>query len=204
VSDSTAAGEQPGKIRLFTAVDLAQAVKAGLDELVSKLKTGAVFTGAHPSWVRVESLHVTLVFLGWQEAQRIDAVKRAMDTVAPEIAAFRLTVSGVELFPSPKNPKVIAVNLGADVAALKNLQAKLAEACASEGFVIEERAFRPHITLARIKSSRGVAGLRDLVRNHSSFHAGTCSVEHMTLYQSHLRREGAEYTTLHQRQLAPK
>lgn len=191
-----------GKIRLFTALAFAPSVKESLEELLRKLKTGSVFTGAHPSWVKSEGLHATLVFLGWQGADSVDSIKRAMEEAASRCSPFRMVVGGVELFPTPKNPRVIAVNLGGDTEALVNLQHELSVGCAGQGFGVEDREYRPHVTLARIKSMRGLSGLRDVVRGHRSFSAGSFVVDRITLYQSILKPDGAEYTVLHEAMLS--
>lgn len=193
--------ESPGKIRLFLAVPFPSEVKASLEELTRKLRTGAAFTGAHPAWVKVDSLHVTLVFLGWVETAQREAAERAL-RMAAGVGNFRLKLAEMELFPTPKNPRVISIGLHGDIDALKRLQDTLAEACKQQGFVVEDRAFRPHVTLARLKSQKGLAGIRDLVRSHAHASAGEFQVRSAVLFRSILKPAGAEYTVFAEQALA--
>lgn len=190
------------KIRLFTAIAIPPDTLAQAAQIQEKLKKGSVFTGAHPKWVRPESIHVTLVFLGWQDPSRVEDVVRVMDDVAPHVAAFELSMGSVHLFPDEKNPKVISIGLGRQVDMVKEIQQRLTQGLRSAGFETEDRAFRPHVTLARISSRKGLAGLKSIVKGHQNATAGRFAVDRITLFQSVLSGDGAQYTVLHESALS--
>lgn len=200
-AEDSASSEQP-KIRLFTAITFPPDVKEAIARCASKLQKGTQFTGAHPAWVKSDSIHITLVFLGWQPPGCLEAIERAMDAAVQRQQPFTLGVAGVHLFPTPKNPRVIAMDLTRDTVPLISLHRKLAQACCEQGFEVEERDYRPHLTLARIKSMKGLAGLRDVIRIHEQEDAGSFPVRSIECYQSILKADGAEYQEVIRREFA--
>jgi RNA 2',3'-cyclic 3'-phosphodiesterase len=186
------------KIRLFTAIGIPPETLSKAAAIQEKLQKGSVFTGAHPKWVQPESIHITLVFLGWQDPERVGDVREVMDAVAPDFSAFELSIGSVHLFPDEKNPKVISIGLARQVEVVSKLQAKLRDGLDAAGFETEDRAFRPHVTLARISSRKGLAGLKGVVKAHHNASAGRFSVDRITLFQSTLSGDGARYDVLHE------
>ena len=184
---------EPGQLRLFTAIALPAELKNAAAGLINNLQKGIQFTGAHPAWVRPDALHQTLVFLGWLAAERLDAVRDAMTEGAAGTWPFQLGVAQVCLFPNPKMPKIIAMELNGGMDELAALQARHAAACSARGFEVDTRPFRPHLTLARIKSMKGLAGLRDVVKIHHNASLGSFLADRITLYRSILSPDGARY-----------
>jgi 2'-5' RNA ligase len=185
-------------LRLFVAVTIPEPLRAGIAELCGKLQKGARFTGAHPSWVKPDNIHITLAFLGWQPASRVDSVQQAMTRAVSGQSPFELGFSQLHLFPNERRPRVICIGLRRATDVLADLHGRLTNACRRNGFALEDRPFKPHVTLARIKSSRGLPGLRDLVKTHRSGASGCWDVNHITLFQSILKPQGAEYHILHE------
>jgi RNA 2',3'-cyclic 3'-phosphodiesterase len=196
--------QRPDELRLFVAVEIPSDVILHAAEIMRKLQKGASFTGAVPSWVRAEGIHQTLVFLGSQPASRIENVRDAMRRATEGIQPFRLSLSGVRLFPNERSPRVICMDLHGDLGALEVVQSRLSDFCRSAGFDVESRPFKPHITLARIKSMRGVAGLANVVRSHKNEKAGRFDVNSIVLFRSILKREGAQYEVVHEQALTAK
>lgn len=183
-------------LRLFVAVELQETVKDALGKLQERLQRGAQFTGAHPTWVNTHNLHITLAFLGNQPADHIRLVGAAMEQVARRASPLKLRLKGLELFPNAKAPKVLSIEIHGQIRKLETLQGNLSNALEHNGFILETRPFRPHLTLARIKSAKGVAGLRDLTRSHSAMPAGEFIVSEIVLFQSTLTANGPVYKVL--------
>jgi 2'-5' RNA ligase len=140
-------------------------------------------------WVRPEALHVTLRFLG-----EIDAIATAplAHRAAQELATlcpFALRLGPAELFPSPRRPRVVALGLE-PTAPLVELAAAIERAVIAEGFPPEERPFRAHLTLGRVKgrSFPSVAALAPP--------AAELKVEQAVLFRSELSPGGSRYTPL--------
>lgn len=190
-------------LRLFTAVAFPPEVVARIDDLLARLQKGVSFTGAHPTWVKAENVHLTLIFLGQQDRERVTQVRSAMDDIAAHSAApLRLKLSGLHLFPTPKEPRVISLGLSGDVEELTLVRENLAKELRRRGFAVESRPFRPHVTLARIKSMRGVPGLRDVMAAHQRIEPGRFEADRITLFNSTLTPAGSVYEVVHETRLA--
>lgn len=176
------------------AIAFPEDVLAGTADVLRRLQTGCNFVNARPAWVSAETLHQTLVFLGWQDPDRLpDAVDAMRAGAARRSGHIRLALSGVELFPSPRDPRVVALGLRGDIRKLVELQAALAEECRARGFDVENRPFRPHVTLARIKAQKGLGGLKNVVAGHRAVKAGRFTADRVVLFRSILDPDGARH-----------
>ena len=141
--------------RLFAAVDLPDAVRAQLSAF------GRACAAADPALrvVAPDGLHVTLAFLGHRPLDEVEAAAAAVRAAAP---APRLRIRlelGAPLWLSPRRPHVLTVALHDVDGELARLQAAVATGLAAAlDWVPERRAFRPHVTVARVR--RGVAPRR--------------------------------------------
>lgn len=184
------------QLRLFIAADLSDEQREGTALLISALQKGIHFTNAHPAWVAPETLHLTLKFLGDVESDAIDRISRAL---APEIArfpAFRFNVQNLGVFPNPHRPQVLWVGMKLGASKMRELQGVVDRTLASIGFEPDQRAFHPHLTLARIKALRGVEAMMSVVNSHKQADVGEADLKHITLYESHLTPEGAHHKVL--------
>jgi 2'-5' RNA ligase len=142
--------------------------------------------------VRAEALHVTLVFLGWQDESAAEAIAAAAFSAAPAGAA-ELRAGAVTPLP-PRDPRLFALDLEDAGGRAGALQAGVSDAQAAGGwYTPEKRPFWPHLTLARVKrGERRVAALPgDLTPPAEPFEA-----RELTLYRSTLRPQGALYEPL--------
>jgi RNA 2',3'-cyclic 3'-phosphodiesterase len=142
--------------------------------------------------VRAEALHVTLVFLGWQDEAAADAIANATFGARPASAPPQLTPTEVRALP-PRNPRLFALDLEDEAGRAAALQAAVSDALeAGRWYEPEKRPFWPHITLARVKrGERRVPPLAGDPPPTAPF-AGA----ELTLYRSTLRPQGALYEPL--------
>jgi RNA 2',3'-cyclic 3'-phosphodiesterase len=180
--------------RTFIAVERNDAVTLTLERQI------AVLAIALPGvrWVDPAALHLTLAFLGELDEAQVAAAIEAADAAACRAQPFRLEVAGLGTFGPPKAPRVIWAGLGGDLTALRALHADLARELQARGFPPEERAFSPHLTLARIKQplrpdavSRLSLLMSEPVDSGASMRVGALDV-----LKSELRGDGAVYTRL--------
>jgi 2'-5' RNA ligase len=179
-------------VRLFVAVDPSEEARARLAEAVGR--GSAIAPRAR--WVRPESLHVTLFFLGHVDDTRVGDVAGAVGRAARRSPPFPFSIGGVGTFGRPLRPKILWAGAPAGRAALVALQAAVSEELGALGFAAEEREFTPHLTLARAGHRDGdvdLAGARD---DLAGFDAGVCEVREVVLYRSETPRGGAVYTAL--------
>ena len=173
---------------MFVALDLPASARAGLAAWRDALVEGR--SDLRP--VRAEALHVTLVFLGWQDEAAAEAIAQAAFDARPEAPAPILTPSAVRALP-PRDPRMFALDLDDEGGRAGALQAAVSDALeAGRWYRPEKRPFWPHITLARVK--RGERRVPALPRDAPPGDA--FAGEQLTLYRSTLRPQGAIYEPL--------
>ncbi len=186
-------GKKEKTARLFIAVDIPPEITGGIDRMLSEMKKR--IHGVR--WVKGDSIHLTLKFLGNVAEEKIEGIEEALEPVGSRHEAANLTVERLGAFPSMKRPRVIWLGIGGDVERLAALRNDVEEVCASLGFTRESRPFSPHLTIGRIRDAKKagtiVSGtLKDL--ETARFEPFT--VETFHLYRSELKPEGAVYTKL--------
>ena len=143
--------------------------------------------------VRPEALHVTLVFLGWQDESAAERIAEAAFGALPGGPPPRLTATEVKPVP-PRNARLFALDLDDAGDRATVLQGGMSDALEAGGFYRpEKRPFWPHITLARVKrGERRVPPPAD----HPPPPAEPFEASVVTLYRSTLRPQGALYEPL--------
>lgn len=180
-------------LRLFIAIDLHDEVRRSLSRLQDDLKE----TGANVSWVRPSNIHLTLVFLGDVVEKRVPGIKAVLDERAVDVEPFRFEVREAGCFGSARAPRVVWVGVHEDGGQLQALQAGVSRALHEIGFEAERRKFKPHLTLGRVRSPKGVGALTSALASAKNSALGWVEVDRLSLYQSRLDPEGAPYSVLH-------
>lgn len=101
-------------------------------------------------WVRDDGLHVTLKFFGEVTSDRIEAIEEVLQFATAGMGPLELSLAGGGAFPSSKRPRVLRLEVAAGPD-LELLQDRLERGGEQIGFAPEGRAFRPHITLGRVR-----------------------------------------------------
>jgi len=160
-------------MRLFVGLALPQPLKDRLAPLMTGLP------GAR--WVPPENLHLTLRFIGEVDEREAATLDEALSGV--QRAPFGLQVSGCGIFAQRRGPEAVWVGV-ASTPPLVDLQAAIERAAVRSGLAPEEKRFRPHITLARLKDSPQPR-LQAFVAGHNLFRE-TVTIEEFTLFSSKL------------------
>jgi 2'-5' RNA ligase len=176
--------------RLFIALELGAAARAQAARIAAALReqTGDV------RWVRAESLHVTLRFLGSTDPARVEQLVREVAVATRGIAPFSVSLGGIELIPSPRRPRVISLGL-VPAEPLAALAAGVERGAVAAGFAPEERAFRPHLTLGRTRDHRRFHLAADVTGSVTAEREAWDVVE-TVLFRSDLAPSGARHTPL--------
>ena len=178
-------------IRTFIAIDLPPDVKAALADVAATL--GERVPRGTVRWVRPEQMHLTLRFLGDTPTGKLPTLADALDTLAANQAPFALRLTDVGCFPNARRPRVVWVGLGGEEAKLLALVAALEAALRPLGWPPEDRPFRAHLTLGRVKDERAAQG----VDWSAAVPALDVPVTAVHLIESQLRPEGSVYTVRH-------
>ncbi|GHG95346.1 RNA 2',3'-cyclic phosphodiesterase [Comamonas sp. JC664] len=167
-------------MRLFTAVTLGDTVESRTAARMEELRVLA----PRARWVKVEGLHLTLVFLGDVEDARLPAIQEALTPVGARHAPFALSVEGGGAFGAPAHPRVLWADVRGATDALKALQADTAQVLQPLGFEPEHREYTAHLTLARAREPRGDPALASCVQALSQATLGDARVERLILFES--------------------
>lgn len=171
-------------LRLFVAVSFPAMVKERLAWVCAGVP------GAR--WVDVDSMHLTLRFIGEVGGDRAEDIHIAMSRISAP--AFDLTITGVDCFES--GGKVHTLWAGVDKQPLlHHLRDKIESAVVRAGCDPERRKFKPHVTLARFKDGSSTR-IGSFVQAHNRLAIGPIPVEEFILFRSHLSSRGPHYEAL--------
>jgi len=195
VSKNAAAG-----IRTFLGIELPGNIRARLAEVTQALEAhrGAL------KLVSSEAFHVTVRFLGTVSPALLPRVEAAAQGSAVTCSAFSLRLSGLGAFPGGRRAaRVIWIGLVQDggYETFRGLYDSTEKALEPLGFSREERAFSPHVTLARLREGTTVAAGKEVAETVARLGRTldldvSFPVAHMTLFRSDLGPSGPRYTPL--------
>jgi 2'-5' RNA ligase len=189
-------------MRLFLGLDLDEAIR----ERIARFVEGVAGFAPDARWMKPESLHVTLKFIGEQPEGAIDAITHALSNLQANAAEIHCRNYG--FFPTAKSPRVfwIGVESGPQLPALA---ATIDDKLSSLGIEKESRPYSPHLTLARAAGASGsphrnksdapnriFQHLHEKLAARPSPEFGTMTPREFFLYQSQLSPKGSKYTKL--------
>lgn len=180
-------------IRAFLALDPPPEVLRKIADIQGALRRN--IQGAL-SWVRPEGIHLTLKFFGNIAAKDVSAVSEVVAGQAAGARPLNLEAKGLGVFPETRRPRILWLGIGGEVGRLIAMQKAIDQGLEACGFPREERPFRAHLTLARIKSPQGLSGLGGALTAKGSESAGKFTATGLKLFKSELTPKGAIYTTL--------
>jgi 2'-5' RNA ligase len=179
-------------IRAFISIEIPQEIKEKISLIQEQLK--GVETPV--SWVRLNSIHLTLKFLGKILEEQIPDIKKCIDIAVSGISPFSVNVKGGGVFPNLNYPRVIWLGLKDKTDSLFKLHKGLDSCLEKIGFKPEERGFTPHLTLGRVKSLKGKNHLIRTIHIYKDIEVGEICVDRVKLMKSQLNPAGAVYTVL--------
>jgi 2'-5' RNA ligase len=174
-------------MRAFIAVDLPDSIHSALAQKQAALQHAC----PDARWTRPEGIHLTLKFLGQITDAQVAQVTDALATVG-RFEAFSVGVKGYGFFPDARRPRVFWVGLEAP-RGLSELAAHVEASMELLGFPREQRAFTPHLTLARFQVPRPQPALQELLSQQGELDLGRFEVSEFFLFESKLSPRGAEY-----------
>jgi len=191
-------------MRVFVALDVDDAIRARLEQFLDGVRGFA----PEARWVRPESMHVTLKFIGEKTSDAVDGIKQTLS--AFRVGGFEISFRGYGFFPTANAPRVfwIGIAAGPPLAALAKL---VDDAAAGLGVPLEEHAFSPHLTLARGGARSGSGAphprkgdgpnpvfqrLQEKLAAMRTLEFGTMTAREFFLYQSQPVQGGARYTKI--------
>ncbi len=169
-------------MRLFFAIQLPELLKTKLRLLQERLKT----RGVKGSWTRPELMHLTLAFLGEQDAAAVSMLLETARGAIRGIRPFTLTTSSIGGFPSINRASVLWIGLE-ESPELVLLSRRLADSLIAAGISFDQKPFTAHITLCRFRLPP-IATFFELDIPPESF-----EVQEIILLKSALSNKGVSY-----------
>jgi 2'-5' RNA ligase len=189
-------------MRLFIALDIDDAIR----ERIARFVEGVHGFAPDARWVKPESLHVTLKFIGERPEPAVEQTKVALRSV--NSSTTEIQFRGYGFFPTAKSARVFWVGMQAGPQ-LAALALAIDEKTATLGIPKEDRAYSPHLTLARGSGgsgsprwrrgdgpNRAFERLQEKLTSLPSPEFGTMTPREFFLYQSQLSPKGSKYTKL--------
>jgi 2'-5' RNA ligase len=189
-------------MRLFVALDIDDNIR----NRIARFLDGVRGFAPDARWVRPESLHVTLKFIGEQSASQIEVIQQALDGI--EADHFELNFRGYGFFPTARTARVFWVGIEGD-SKLASLAAAVDTRLISLKIQKEEHSYSPHLTLARgggrsgsPRREKSDSANRSFLRLQEKLSAlptpefGTMTAREFFLYQSQASPGGSKYTKL--------
>jgi RNA 2',3'-cyclic 3'-phosphodiesterase len=196
-------------MRIFIGIDLDPEIRTRLERFLGGVEAFA----PDARWVRPESLHITLKFIGEQKPEQVDAIAERLRRISSPTIDIRAAAYG--FFPTAKGPRVFWIGIQAG-AQLAKLAEQIDMATAELGIPREDRTYSPHLTLARVGGRSGSPKWRRGDGPNSTFAVlekrltamgelefGTMTAREFILYQSRLSPKGSKYTKLQYFPLRP-
>jgi 2'-5' RNA ligase len=181
------------RLRTFIAVDFGKAIRDRAVALQEKLAQ----SGAPVKWVEAENLHVTMLFLGEVDDRDVPAVCSAVAECCLGRTPFSMSIETLGCFPHARRPRVIWIGVGQGTQELCSLHDALEPPLLDLGcYRREDRKYRPHVTLGRVRSDRSADKLAESLAKNTGWRGGETVVRELLVMGSELTSDGPLYTVL--------
>ncbi|WP_181832951.1 RNA 2',3'-cyclic phosphodiesterase [Bacillus taeanensis] len=167
----------------FLAVPISGEIRQYLHDWTQEVQNHYPFK----QWVHLEDYHITLSFLGKASLEQIEGIKKEVEKTAANHQSFSLTIDELNIFGREQSPRIFWVGV-VESKPLRSLQKDVKNVCEREGFLLEKRPYKPHITLAKKWVADKVFPYADVKKRIAKNDELTWDVKEIVLYETHLDR----------------
>lgn len=185
--------------RIFIAAELDPPLRDAVAEIEQQLEAA----GAHARWVKPANLHFTLRFIGEVAAAHVARVKIATREATVAMQPFTIVLQSLGAFPSLHRPQVVWVGVSEGAEELTGLATRINGQLARHGFPPPDKEFRPHLTLARVRSSHEWGDLVRALDQSRDTTIGRQRIEAISVMESQLMPQGPLYTRIEEVRFSP-
>lgn len=176
------------KKRLFIALNIPLVIKNKLADLLDELARHSQGI----KWCQLESLHLTLHFLGYLDQATEKQVELIMQSYAGKFGSFEFKLGRINAFPNLNRPRVIFIECPqTNGRSIYKLQSLLGEKLAKLNIEVDRRPWQSHLTLGRVKQADGKFTSEQ--KEQQELTALTFKVDSFELMESELTRSGPIY-----------
>jgi len=181
------------EIRSFLAFELPLEIKNIVARVSDELRRSTLAA----KWVKVDNIHLTVVFMGNVREDDIPAIEEGVQDVCQTFGPFDASLKGMGCFPDKRKPRVLWLGLDGDLERMSLFRDGLQKHLKAFGIKEEKRKFRPHLTLARFRTPRRMDVKEDqILSKYEDLSSPVCTLGELILFKSDLKPSGAEYTKL--------
>lgn len=179
-------------MRAFVGIPVGEETRAVLVRAQEALRRA----DADVRWVRPDSIHLTLKFLGEIGDDQAERLRELLAAEAARWPRLALEIAGIGSFPERGTPRVVWAGCRGDLAKLAGLAQAVERAAEQVGVPKEGRPFVAHLTIGRVKSDRNAKRLLAAVENQREAPIGKEEVSRFILFRSTLTAEAPIYEEL--------
>ena len=183
-------------MRLFIAIPLPQQIEELLGKIILSLKQ----TRANVKWVASNNIHLTLKFLGETDEKKVPHIIEDIKRAGSSCKAVNSRLEGLGGFPNLRKPRVIWAGLSEGVDTLAKIAGDIENGMEKLGFEKENRPFKSHLTLGRVKDNFGMAELAKAIENYK-LQPENFVLDKIVLFKSTLTPRGPIYVRLFELEL---
>ncbi len=183
-------------VRLFIALPVEPTVKQFLAETITHLRD----IGGDVKWVDPKNVHLTVKFLGDTDEKLVKQIAEKMDKIASRNRPIDCTLDRLGAFPNLRRPRVFWAGMTSSkgvMETLKHMAGAVNLAVSKLGFERENRPFKSHLTLGRVRISTGLEALTDYVGT-TEIEPCPVHLDRLVLFKSTLTPKGPIYDRLHE------
>jgi 2'-5' RNA ligase len=154
-------------LRAFLAVELTSDLLDRVRHVQGRFREAITIEGSRDiriSWTRPDGLHLTVAFFGALPASLVSPLRAAIAAAVGDSPPIAVPLTKIGAFPHAREPRVLWIGpdeswhaTGAGLA-LASLHSEIAGACRQLGLPGEDRPFRPHLTLGRVRRGERALG----------------------------------------------
>ncbi len=179
-------------VRTFIAINLAGSLHKTLSEVIEKFSASK----ASVKWVEPENAHLTLKFLGNVDEPRLPEVFGACQKAVEGFGPIDLEVRAVGCFPNLNRPRIVWLGIEKGAEQIRRLQQEIETELERIGFPKEDREFKTHLTIGRVKGKQGISRLCQLLEEEKNVFIGSMRAEKVSVMKSQTLPRGPVYTEL--------
>jgi len=171
------------KKRLFIALNLPLNCKKAISDFIISIRKKI----PEIRWISSDGLHITLHFLGELSAEKEEEIKISLQSLDSQFKEIELKIGKIGAFPSINNPRVVYLECGqVNGNSVEKLQKLIGINLIKTGIKIDERRWKPHITIGRIQKQTNLN--LDVEIEKIKF-----KIKSFEIMESRLKQAGAEY-----------
>ena len=176
-------------MRLFIATTFPADVLRELNERVARIRPRL----PPASWVREDTQHLTLAFLGEQPQSFIEYLAAPLSVALASVASFQAEIHAAGVFPNVRHARVGWAGLEPHDA-YNALAATVRAVVARCGIALDGGDFKPHLTLMRMREGWPPASIELFAKSLRDYRSASFVVDRVTLFSSQLNPKGAVHT----------